>query len=594
MILQRLAKLREQMKTRGLHAYIIPTADFHESEYVGEYFKCRKYMSGFTGSAGTLVVTETQAALWTDGRYFIQAAAELAGSGIALMKMGQPQTPSIEGYLAEQIPQGGRLGFDGRVITAANGKRYAEALKEKNISLFTGEDLVDAVWEDRPALSCEPAFLLEEKYSGKSTAQKLQELREQMKTLGANTHIITTLDDIAWLLNIRGNDVAYNPVVLSYAVITLEQAHLFANAACFSQEVKTALQKDGVVFHPYDEIVSFVKQLDPAKKVLLDPLKVNYEIYIGTAGEKIEQSNPTQLKKAMKNETELANIRNAHIKDGVAFTKFMYWLKTNVGKIPMSEISAEEYLLARRQEQAGFIEPSFETISAYGPNAAMMHYSATAQSNAEVLAKGMLLVDSGGQYFEGTTDITRTMVLGPVSDRFKEHFTAVLRATLNLSGAKFLHGCNGQNLDILARAPIWELDLDYRSGTGHGIGYLLNVHEAPNGFRWKTVSERSDSGVFEEGMVTSDEPGIYLEGEYGIRTENELICRKGEQNEYGQFMFFEIVTYAPIDLDGVLPQLMSVRERAVLNEYHQMVYEKLSPYFDGEEKAWLREYTRPI
>ena len=437
-------------------------------------------------------------------------------------------------------------------------------------------------------------ILWDEKYAGKSSSQKLAELREKMKANGCTIHVITTLDDIAWLFNIRGNDVEYNPVVLSYAVIGMEQAHLFANPVCLNDEIREKLSADGVKIHDYDEMISFVKGLSADEAVLLDPQKVNYAIDSSIQGKKVEKANPTQLAKAIKNPVELENIRNAHIKDGVAFTKFMYWLKTNVGKIPMTEISAADYLLACRAEQEGFIEPSFDTISAYKANAAMMHYSATKESDAVLQAEGMLLVDSGGQYYEGTTDITRTMVLGPITDEQKLHFTTVLRSNLNLANARFLHGCVGMNLDILARGPIWDLGLDYKCGTGHGIGYLLNVHEAPNGFRWKIVAERRDSAVLEEGMVTTDEPGIYIEGSHGIRIENELICRKGVKNSDGQFMYFEPVTYAPIDLDGVDPQYMTEKERQALNDYHAMVYGKLFPYLTDGEREWLKEYTRAI
>lgn len=594
MIPQRLKKLRALMAQRGIHAYVIPTSDFHESEYVGDYFKARRYMSGFSGSAGTLVVTAKEACLWTDGRYFIQAANQLKGTTVTLMKTGEEGTPTIEDYLHGAVPKGGKLGFDGRVLTAAQGRAFTEKLSDKKASLATSEDLVDLIWEDRPPMSAEPAFLLDEKYAGKSAAQKLDELREAMKKNGCTVHVITTLDDIAWLFNLRGNDVECNPVVLSYAVVTMKKAHLFVNPACLNEEIREKLSADGVEVHPYDEIISFVKKLPAKETVLLDPQKVNYEIDASIKGKKVEQANPTQLAKAIKNPVELNNIRNAHIKDGVAFTKFMYWLKTNVGKIPMTEISAAEYLLARRAEQEGFIEPSFGTISAYKANAAMMHYSATEESNAELKPEGMLLVDSGGQYYEGTTDITRTMVLGPITEEQKLHFTTVLRSNLNLASARFLHGCTGLNLDILARGPIWDLGLDYKCGTGHGIGYLLNVHEAPNGFRWRIVAERRDSAVLEEGMVTTDEPGIYIEGSHGIRTENELICRKGVKNGDGQFMYFEPVTYAPIDLDGIDPRYMTEKERRTLNDYHAMVYGKLFQYLTDEERDWLKEYTRSI
>ena len=308
----------------------------------------------------------------------------------------------------------------------------------------------------------------------------------------------------------------------------------------------------------------------------------------------VDKPNPTELMKAIKNKTEVDNTRKAHVKDGVAFTKFMYWLKTNIGKIPMTEISASDYLEARRREQDNFIELSFETICAYGPNAAMMHYAATPETDTELKPEGFLLVDSGGHYFEGTTDITRTMALGPITDEMRLHFTTVCRSNLNLANAKFLYGCTGLNLDILSRGPLWEMGIDYKCGTGHGVGYVLNVHEGPNGFRWKVVPERHDNGTLEEGMITTDEPGVYLEGKYGIRTENELVCHKAEKNEYGQFMCFENITYAPIDLDAIDPELMTGREKKLLNDYHKMVYETLSPYMTAEENEWLKHYTRAI
>ncbi len=596
MIKDRIQHLRALMAENKMDAYIIPTADFHESEYVGDYFKARKYMSGFTGSAGTLVVTLTEAGLWTDGRYFLQAARQLADTGITLYKMGEDGVPSIEEFLSEQLPQEGTLGFDGRIVNAKFGLNLAQKLTVKNIKVKYDKDLVDSVWTDRPALPKEPAFMLEEKYSGKSAADKLLAVRNEMNKSGATVHIITTLDDIAWLFNLRGNDIAYNPVVLAYAVITLEHAYLFLDQDKLSAEIKQIFAADKVELKDYSEIYSFVTALSAQMTVLLDSKKVNYSIYKNLNSEIriVDATNPTVLFKAMKNPVEIENLRKAHIKDGVAFTKFMYWLKTNIGKIEITEIGASDYLEDRRREQEGFIELSFDTISAYKSNAAMMHYSANQDSNALLQPEGLFLVDSGGQYYEGTTDITRTMALGEINDELKLHFTAVLRSMLNLADAKFLHGCIGMNLDILARGPIWDMNLDYKCGTGHGVGYLLNVHEAPNGFRWKKVPEREDGCVLEEGMVTTDEPGIYIEGSHGIRTENELVCHKGEKNEYGQFMYFEHITFAPIDLDAVDAALMSPSERKSLNAYHEQVYEKLSPYLTDAEKDWLKIYTRAV
>lgn len=596
MIKERLTHLRALMAENNMDAYIIPTADFHESEYVGDYFKTRTYMSGFTGSAGTLVVTMEEAGLWTDGRYFIQAARQLADTGITLFKSGEEGVPTIEEFLLIKLKQDGILGFDGRTINAKFGIMLKDKLKTRNISFKYEKDLVDSIWSDRPALPSSPAFLLEEKYAGKSAKEKLENVRKEMHKLGASVHIITTLDDIAWLFNIRGNDIAYNPVVLSYALITMEKAYLFLDSKKLTKEMEAQLEADQVVLKDYEEIYEFVKTLPPEESILLDSRKVNYSIYqnLNPDALTVDGPNPTILFKAVKNPVEIENLRKAHIKDGVAVTKFMYWLKNNIGREEITEISASDYLEARRRDQEGFIELSFDTICAYQANAAMMHYSATPESYAVLKPEGFLLVDSGGQYYEGTTDITRTIVLGEISDELKKHFTAVLRSMLNLADAKFLHGCIGLNLDILARGPIWDMNLDYKCGTGHGVGYLLNVHEAPNGFRWKKVPERDDGCVLEEGMVTTDEPGIYVEGSHGIRTENELVCRKGEKNEYGQFMYFEHITFAPIDLDAVDTAYMSPAEIKRLNDYHKEVYKKLSPYLTQEEQDWLKAYTRTV
>lgn len=593
---ENIARFRELMRQKGIDLYIVPTADFHESEYAGAYFKARTFLSGFTGSAGTLIVSQKEAGLWTDGRYFIQAEAQLKDTCVTLFKMGEEGVPTTTEYIAENMPENGTLGFDGRVINSAFGAALYEKLADKHVSFHYTEDLIDAIWTDRPALSCEPAWILDVKYSGQSTLDKLSELRGAMQEAGADIHILTSLDDIAWLFNIRGNDIPNNPVVLSYAVITKEEVLLFIQSAAVTPEVRSSLTACGVTLCEYNDIYEYVKTIPADQKVLCSKNRVNYAI-ISNLPEGIEiinAVNPTTLKKAVKNETELENLRIAHIKDGVAVTKFMYWLKKNIGKSEITEISASDYLEELRRKEESCLDLSFGTISAYNANAAMMHYSATPESNAVLKPEGFLLVDSGGQYLEGTTDITRTFVLGPIPDEWKLHFTTVLRSMLNLSRAKFLYGCRGVNLDILARGPLWELGIDYKCGTGHGVGYLLNVHEGPNGFRWKIVPERSDSSILEEGMVTTNEPGVYIEGSHGIRTENELICKKAEKNEYGQFMIFEPLTMAPIDLDGVDTSLMSKTEIRELNDYHALVYEKLSPYMTKEENEWLKEYTRAV
>ncbi len=584
------------MRQKQIDVYMIPTEDFHESEYVGDYFKVRKYMSGFTGSAGTLVVTLSEAGLWTDGRYFIQAENQLKGTGIDLYKMGEPKVPTVEEFIKEKTPEHGWLGFDGRVVNALLGIKLKEALEKKDAKIDASSDLVDAIWEDRPAISKEPAYLLDIKWVGKPRKEKLSEIREVMEEKKADSFILTSLDDIAWLLNIRGNDVTYNPVVLSYVIVRKEECLLFIQPGALNEIVQKELEQDAVKIYPYHSVYQYIRAIPETETVLLSKKRVNYAILSGLKEgiTIIDEINPTTTKKAIKNKVELENLRKSHIKDGVAVTKFMYWLKHQVGKEEITEISAADYLEGLRKEQEGFLELSFDTISAYQANAAMMHYSATPEHNAKLKPEGFLLVDSGGQYYEGTTDITRTFVLGPIPDEWKKHYTLVAKSMLNLANVKFLYGCNGLNLDILARGPLWNIGIDYRCGTGHGVGYLLNVHEGPNGFRWKHVPERDDQAVFEEGMVTTDEPGVYIENSHGIRTENELICKKAEKNEYGQFMEFETITYAPIDLDGIDVTYFSETDKMQLNQYHKMVYEKISPYLTKEEADWLKEYTREI
>lgn len=596
MINKRIQMLRQKMAERGITIYVVPTSDFHESEYVGDYFKARKFITGFTGSAGTAVITMDQAGLWTDGRYFIQAAAQLANSEVKLFKMGEENVPTVIEFIRDHLVQGGGLGFDGRVINARLGTELKELAEQKKASFHTSQDLVGMIWEERPAMPMEPVFLLEEQYTGESTTSKIKRVREKMKQSNADVHILTSLDDIAWMLNIRGNDILHFPVVLSFLAITQTECCLFIHSKVLSESVRMQLEQWGITICDYEAIYSYVAQIEAKKTVWMDCDRVNFNIcnQLNSEVKVLNQENPTVRMKAIKNPVELENLRNAHVEDGVAFTKFMYWLKTNVGKIAMTEITASDYLAERRKERKGFLDLSFDTIAAYEANGAMMHYCATLESAAVLEPRGFLLVDSGGHYYQGTTDITRTMALGPITEKQREHFTIVLRSNLNLAAAKFLYGCNGHNLDILSRGPLWELGLDYKCGTGHGVGYLLNVHEAPNGFRWKIVPERKDSAIFEEGMVTTDEPGVYLEGEYGIRTENELVCCKAEKNEYGQFMKFETITYAPIDLDAIDPELLTKREKQLLNDYHHMVYEKLSPYLTEEEQKWLQVYTRAV
>lgn len=606
-IRDRLDALRKLMKERGMDAYMIPTADFHESEYVGEHFKCREYMTGFTGSAGTALITMDEACLWVDGRYYVQAAAQLKDSTVTMMKMGQEGVPSLGAYLEDKMPEGGCLGFDGRVVNAAEGLALEEMLRERGARISYGEDLAGMIWQERPELSAEPAWVLDERYAGKSALDKIADVREAMEKVHASVHVLTSLDDIAWLLNIRGNDILYNPVVLSYALVTMDQLYLFVNSSVLEGKaypyledekgisVREYLERTGVTVMPYDGVYDMVEGLKN-EKVLLEKCRINYAVYrlIDGSNKVIDRINPTASMKAVKNDVEIENEKRAHIKDGVAMTKFIYWLKKNTGRIPMDEISVSDYLGKLRMDQEGCIGLSFATISAYGAHGAMCHYSATPESSIPLEPRGLYLIDSGGQYYEGTTDITRTIAMGPVTDEEKEHFTLVLMSMLRLGDVKFLHGCRGLSLDYAAREPLWRRGLNYEHGTGHGVSYLSSVHERPNGIRFKMVPERQDNAVMEAGMITSDEPGVYIEGSHGIRTENLVLCVEDEKNEYGQFLRFEYLTYVPIDLEVIDREIMSERDVELLNRYHEQVYEKISPYLDEDERAWLAEATRAV
>lgn len=588
---EKLQKIREFMKDDNVSVYIVTSSDYHDSEYAGEYFETRKYLSGFTGSAGTLIIGKDKAGLFTDGRYFIQAEKELKGSGIDLMPMGLAGTPSVIEYVTQLCEAENYIAVDTRTVSAKDGVQYNEVALKKGKRNVIHRDYVKEIWKDRPGMSTEPAFELDVKYAGESRRDKLQRVRKYMKEVGANGHILTTLDDIAWLLNIRGNDIAYNPFVLAYFYMDCNNGYLFADVNKFSNELIDSLGRDMVRVLHYELFEEFVNKLSSNKSLLYDYGRINYATYLAMNKEcaKVEKENPEILMKAVKNSVECENERKAHIMDGVAVTKFIYWLKHNTGSKTITEIDAADYLEEMRKKNASYIEPSFSTISAYNANAAMMHYNPYV-SGGEILGNdGVLLVDSGGQYYEGTTDVTRTICLGDVSHEIKTHYTAVLRGMLNLSDAHFLKGCIGMNLDILARGPLWEMGLDYRCGTGHGVGYLSGVHEAPNGFRWKKVPERDDGCVLEPGMITTNEPGVYIEGSHGIRIENELLTVTDKINEYGEFLKFETLTVVPVEMDLVDLNQMEPAEILRLKKYQKKVYDTISSYLEKEEKEWLFE-----
>lgn len=596
MITERLKALRELMEKNDVQAYLILTDDFHGSEYVGDYFKCREYVSGFTGSAGTLVVLKDSAGLFTDGRYFLQAEEQLKDTTITLYKIGEEGVPTVSEFIEESLKDGEKLGFDGRTVGYEFAKKLEEKLTKKNVTIKYEMDLVDEIWTDRPQLSKEKVMLLDVKYAGKTREEKIDDIRKAMKEKGADYFVLTTLDDIAWALNIRGNDVCCNPVLLSYAVFKQDEILLFAEKEDFDDSQIKELEKVGITINPYNAIYEYIKQIPKDSTVLVNGKKTNYAIMMNIAKDVkvLDEENITYLPKAIKNKTEVENERIAHIKDGVAVTKFIHYLKTRVGKENITEISAAEKLVEFRSEQENYMGESFEPIIGFAEHGAIVHYSATKESDVKLEQRSFVLCDTGAQFLEGTTDITRTVALGEVDFEMKKHFTAVLRGNLNLAACKFMYGCRGINFDYVARKPLWDMGLDYNHGTGHGVGYFLNVHEGPNGFRWKMVPERNDSAVFEEGMITSNEPGLYLTNKYGIRCENLMVCVKDEKNEYGQFMKFDTLTMVPFDLDAIAVELMNEDEKRLLNNYHKKVYETISPYLDGEVKEWLKEATREI
>ena len=595
-VTERLKQLRMLMEEHQIDAYLVPTEDFHSSEYVGDYFKCRKYITGFTGSAGTAVIMKDMAGLWTDGRYFLQAGKQLEGTTITLFRMGEPDVPTIHEFLKEHLQNGMCLGFDGRTVGAKEEELFRKDFEGKEIRIEKNVDLIGDIWKDRPQLPCGRVMELDTCWCGKSRKEKLAELREDMEKAGADVFLLSCLDDIAWLLNIRGNDIECCPVLLSYLIVRKDSVLLFANKKAFPRKVRMALKEDGVEILPYGDVYASVRAIGDGEKVLLSKNRVNSALAgsVPRKAEIIDQENPTLLKKAVKNPVEMDNMRKAHIKDGAAVTKFIFWLKKACRDTEVTELSAAEMLYEFRSAQENFQGNSFHPIIAYGAHGAIIHYSATEETDVRVEPKGLLLADTGGHYLEGTTDITRTIAVGELTEEEKLYFTRVLQGYLDLSDACFRYGCTGLNLDYLARAPLWRMGKDYNHGTGHGVGYFLNVHEAPNGFRWKIVPERNDSAVLEEGMITSDEPGYYVENKFGIRHESLLLCRKGGKTETGQFMCFEVLTMVPFDLDAVEPSLLTERQKELLNQYHEKVREVLSPYMTEEENTWLKEATRKI
>ena len=586
---RRLEALRRLMRARGIDAYLVLTDDYHASEYVGDYFKSRAYLSGFTGSAGTLVVTAAEAGLWTDGRYFLQAAEQLQGSGIALRKMGEDMT--IPAYLKTVLSSGQCLGYDGRTVRTGYAAQLRNALQQQDIRFDETADLVSELWTNRLPFPAAPVWELPTVYTGKSRSEKLAELRRAMADAGADCHLLAALDDIAWLFNLRGGDVPYNPVFMAYALLTPQETVLYAALAAFSADLTAALGKDGITLRPYGQIYTDLAALPHGSRVLLDEDAVNVALCraLPQGVATVALTNPTTLCKAQKTPAEQENMRLAHIYDGVALTKLLCWLHAQ--PLSVTELTIADKLESLRAACPDYLGQSFAPIIAAGAHGAIVHYEATAASNTPLVNNSFLLMDTGAQYWQGTTDVTRTVAIGTLSDEQKTHYTAVLRGHLALAAAHFKHGCTGVNLDCLARAPLWELGLDYNHGTGHGVGYLLNVHEGPQGIR---LRDQNGGAVLEEGMILSDEPGVYFENRYGIRLENLLLCRKAEKTDHGQFMAFDTLTMVPFDRRAIDPAQMTPQELTLLNRYHAAVYQAISPHLTAEERIWLREATQPL
>ena len=611
--------IRGQMKKEKLDALLIVTADYHNSEYVNPHFAFRAWATGFTGSAGSAVITQESAVLWVDGRYYLQGEKQLAGSGIEMVRGSEPDALSIEDHLLKVLPEGGRLGIDTRTISYGYGSKLARALSSKKCVLVNC-DLAAEVWTDRPVLTPGHVFVLEEKYSGESASSKLSRIRDELKKKKADLFVLSSLSEIAWTLNLRGNDIDYCPMFYAYLTVESDRACLYAFEDAFSSEVRDHLTASGVTLQPYESFFDALPRLAAGQKVLADPKQISYAIgeairsaadktgevggKTGEAGGKtgeaaqktrfIPGDAPTTLMAATKNKTEIENLHRANLADGAAMVQTIYWIKQQAAKKaegtlsePFTELSVADYVLARRKE-AGALDASFETIAGYGAHGAIVHYEPTAESDIPIEARGFLLVDSGGHYLTGTTDITRTIAVGPLTDAEKEHFTLVLKGTIDLAMAVFPEGTSGANLDVYARMPLWQRGLDFRHGTGHGIGYLLNVHEGPQNIR------KNGLAPFVPGMLTSDEPGYYEAGSHGIRTENDILCVPAFESYYGKFYKFETLTLCPIDREAIIPEMLSSEELEWLNGYHAAVYEKLAPMLAPEIAGWLKEVTRPL
>lgn len=589
---EKIARLRAAMLAAGVHACLIPSSDPHISEYLPDHWAARRYFSGFTGSVGTLVVTETASALWVDGRYFVQAENQLAGTEISLQKMRLPGVPTVTEYLARALGKGQVLALDGQVTPTAQVLELQKALAAKGASV-KDLDLAGPNWPGRPALPATPCYILGKEYAGYTAAEKLDQLREKLSARGADAMVVSSLDSVAWLLNLRAADLECTPFALAWCFVTLASAVLFIDGSRVDGAVRACLKDNGVELRGYDELPAYLAGYTARQAVLADPAALNWALWStlhqNPAFTVQEGADPIQAMKGVKNETEISCLRNSHIKDGVAMVRFQMELEARLaaGETVM-EPDVEQMLIRQRSSQEHYLMESFGAIAAWGPNAAMMHYHATPEQCSRIERRGFLLVDCGGQYLDGTTDITRTYALGELTDEEKFYYTLVLKSHANMARAVFMEGCTGGNLDIVARGPVWRHGLDYRCGTGHGVGFVGGVHEGPQSLRI------NNNVAFVPGMTITDEPGIYETDQLGIRIENELLCVPYKETEYGKFYAFEPITYCPIDTQPVLVELLNEEELAWLNAYHQTVYDTLAPRLTEQEQAWLRAKTAPL
>jgi len=598
LISTRLAKLRRALRARGQHACIIASADPHLSEYLPEHWQGRRWVSGFTGSAGTLVVTARFAGLWTDSRYWTQGQAQLAGTGIRLMKLGDAATPNHIEWLADNLRAGETVAVDGAVLGLAAFRALSQVLAPKGIRLDIRTDPLDGVWRDRPGLPQEPVYEHRPPHACVSRAAKLASVRAAMAAHGAHTHLLCTLDDIAWVFNLRGSDVAYNPVFLAHALVREHDAVLFVGDGKVAAPLRAALAADGVTVAPYEAVTAALAALTTEQTLLIDPARVTCDVFRAMDPEvpRVEAINPSTLQKSRKTDAELAHVRDVMAQDGAALCEFFAWFEAaqerETDREVITELTIDERLTAARARRPGYVCPSFATIAGFNANGALPHYQATMDSHAVIAGDGLLLIDSGGQYLGGTTDITRVVPVGTPSADQKTDYTLVLKGMIALSRAVFPRGTQASALDAIARAPIWAGGADYGHGTGHGVGYFLNVHEGPQAIAWRAVSG-PHTGM-EPGMITSNEPGLYRAGRWGVRIENLVANRLWQASEFGEFLAFETLTLCPIDTRCIEPSLLRADEIAWLNDYHDTVRERLAPLVEGAARDWLWRHTQPL